>query len=147
MSIRVNTIGFTKTSAEHFFSRLQEAEIRRLIDVRLNNTSQLAGFAKAEDLRFFVKRICGAEYAHYPILAPTDEMLRKFKKEKGDWSTYRREFLDLMGTREIECRIKKEELDGSCLLCSEAEPHYCHRSLICEYLNRKWDTTLIIRHL
>lgn len=147
MSVRVSTIGFTKTTAEHFFGRLQDADVRRLIDVRLNNTSQLAGFAKAVDLAFFLKQICGADYIHMPLLAPTDEMLRKYKKEKGDWSVYRREFLDLMEDRSVENKLSKDVIDTSCLLCSEAEPHHCHRLLVCEYLNGKWGSLLTVRHL
>ena len=147
MSIAVKTIGFTKTTAEHFFNRLNKAEIRRLVDVRLNNTSQLAGFAKASDLKFFLKEICNADYVHEPILAPTEDIFKKFKKEKGEWSEFRRGFLDLMENRKVESQISKELIDQSCLLCSEAEPHHCHRTLVCEYLNGKWGSALEVRHL
>lgn len=145
--VRVATIGFTKSSADAFFQRLASAEVRKVIDVRLHNTSQLSGFAKADDLRFFVNRILRAEYVHEPLLAPTDDILSAFKKEKGDWQTYEKSFLELMSTRKIESRFSPESFDGACLLCSEARPHHCHRRLVCDYLNRKWGGSLSVQHL
>lgn len=141
------TIGFTKTSAEHFFGRLSRAQVRRVIDVRLNNTSQLAGFAKSEDLRYFLKAIGGIDYVHEPILAPTQDILDAFKKNKGDWRVYEAQFLSLMATRRIEDRLSPELLDGGCLLCSEDKPHQCHRRLVAEYLRTKWSVLLQVRHL
>jgi uncharacterized protein (DUF488 family) len=141
------TIGFTQTTAENFFSRLKNASIRRLLDVRLNNTSQLAGFAKAADLRYFLKTIADIDYAHEPNLAPTESMLTAFKKEKGDWSIYRTRFMNLMELRRVEERFNSDSLAGACLLCSEAKPHNCHRQLVCEYLNGKWGGVLNVRHL
>jgi uncharacterized protein (DUF488 family) len=92
----VSTIGFTKTSAEEFFKRLLDAGVRTVMDVRLHNTSQLAGFAKAKDLAFFLRRIGDIQYVHEPLLAPTDQMLKAYKKEKGDWRAYEKRFLGLM---------------------------------------------------
>jgi len=133
------TIGFTKKSAETFFSRLSEAGVKRLVDVRLNNVSQLAGFTKRDDLKYFTKAICGIEYAHIPQLAPTSEILDPYKKQKnGDWVLYERQFLDLMRTRRVEQTISRDLLDGGCLLCSEETPHHCHRRLVAEYLREKW---------
>lgn len=143
----VLTIGFTKTTAERFFERLLTAGVRKVLDVRLHNTSQLAGFAKAEDLAYFLKKIGDIQYVHQPLLAPTDSMLKAYKKEKGDWLAYEERFLDLMSERKIENRFKPEMFDGTCLLCSEATPHRCHRRLVCEYLNDKWDDALQVRHL
>jgi uncharacterized protein (DUF488 family) len=143
----VSTIGFTKTTAEGFFERLLKAGVKKVVDVRLHNTSQLAGFAKAEDLAYFLKRIGGIEYVHQPLLAPTDPMLKAYRKEKGDWSIYEARFMALMAERKIESRLKPEMLDGTCLLCSEDTPHQCHRRLVCEYLNEKWDGALAVRHL
>jgi uncharacterized protein (DUF488 family) len=143
----VSTIGFTKTTAEGFFERLLNFGVRKVVDVRLHNTSQLAGFAKADDLAYFLKRIGGIQYVRQPLLAPTDEMLKAYKKEKGDWAAYEARFLALMAEREIETRLNPEMLDGVCLLCSEATPHHCHRRLVCEYLSRKWDGRLLVRHL
>lgn len=136
--MKIFTIGFTKKSAETFFTELKTAGVRRLIDVRLNNVSQLAGFTKKADLHYFTKIICGIDYLHIPSLAPTAEILDPYKKHKGDWSVYERQFLDLMLSRRIEETISPEILDGGCLLCSEETPHHCHRRLVAEYLKEKW---------
>jgi uncharacterized protein (DUF488 family) len=143
----VSTIGFTKTTAEGFFERLLNAGVKKLVDVRLHNTSQLAGFAKADDLAYLLKKIGGIQYVHQPLLAPTDSMLNAYKKEKGDWQAYEERFLGLMSERQIEKRFKPEMFEGACLLCSEATPHHCHRRLVCEYLNEKWGEVLEVRHL
>jgi len=121
--------------------------VKKVIDVRLHNTSQLAGFAKADDLVYFLNKIGGIQYSHQSLLAPTDAMLKAYKKEKGDWQLYEGRFLSLMAERQIESRLKPEMLDGACLLCSEATPHHCHRRLVCEYLNSKWNGALTVRHL
>lgn len=144
---RVSTIGFTKTSANSFFDRIKRSGTKKVFDVRLHNTSQLAGFAKADDLRFFLREICHAEYVHEPLLAPTDQMLKAFKRDKGDWSRYADQFLQLMTDRKIESRFNPNMFQDSCLLCSEATPHHCHRKLICEYLNDKWHGSLHVKHL
>jgi uncharacterized protein (DUF488 family) len=136
--MKIFTIGFTKKPAEEFFTRLRNPEIRRLIDVRLNNVSQLAGFAKKDDLRFFAKAICGIEYIHLPSLAPTQAMLDSYKKMRGSWSDYEKEFLDLMKQRQIELTVSREQLDNGCLLCSEDKPEHCHRRLVADYLRDKW---------
>jgi uncharacterized protein (DUF488 family) len=141
------TIGFTQTSAKGFFERLRAAGVRSVIDVRLHNTSQLAGFAKADDLAFFLGEIGGVAYRHEPLLAPSDDILKAFKRDKGDWRVFETSFLALMAERRIEARLKPEQFDGACLLCSEATPHHCHRRLVCEYLNREWDGRLRVRHL
>ncbi|MDX8440459.1 DUF488 family protein [Mesorhizobium australafricanum] len=145
--VDVSTIGFTKTNAEDFFERLLAAGVKKVIDVRLHNTSQLAGFAKADDLAYFLKKIGGIQYVHQPLLAPTDIILKAYKKEKGDWGVYERRFLTLMAERRVEQRLKPDMLESTCLLCSEATPHHCHRRLVCEYLNDKWDGRLTIKHL
>src|SRR6185312_937616 len=97
--MKIFTIGFTKKSAEMFFTRLKNAGVKRLVDVRLNNVSQLAGFTKKSDLRYFTEAICNIDYLHVPDLAPTQEMLDAYKKEKGSWAEYERRFLDLMRLR------------------------------------------------
>jgi len=147
MSIDVTTIGFTKTTAEDFFDRIKAAGVKRVMDVRLHNTSQLAGFAKSDDLAYFLKTICGAGYVHEPLLAPTEEIMTAFKKEKGDWNVFQNDFLGLMAERKIESRLKPDAFDGACLLCSEDKPHRCHRRLVCDYLNGKWGGKLSVRHL
>jgi len=136
--MKVFTIGFTKTSAESFFTRLQKAGVKKVIDVRLNNTSQLAGFAKKDDLRYFLAALCGIEYVHLPELAPTQEMFEAYKKRKGKWIDFEKQFYALMKSRRIEKSMPRESFDGACLLCSEDNPDHCHRRLVAEYLKNKW---------
>jgi uncharacterized protein (DUF488 family) len=143
--MKIFTIGFTKKSAETFFTRLKTAGVRRLVDVRLNNTSQLAGFTKKDDLRYFAKAICDIDYLHAPDLAPTADILDAYKKRKGDWGLYERQFLDLMKARRIE-ETSPDLLDGGCLLCSEEEPGHCHRRLVAEYLKEHW-SDVEIQHI
>ena len=136
--MKICTIGFTKKNAQEFFGRLSGAGVKRILDVRLNNTAQLAGFTKRDDLRFFAKEVLGAEYVHLPMLAPTQEMLDEYRKEKRGWEVYEQRFLELMREREIEKRLEPGMVDGGCLLCSEDKPHQCHRRLVAEYLKDAW---------
>ena len=142
--MRIFTIGFTKKSAEQFFSKLRASGARRVVDVRLNNVSQLAGFSKKDDLRFFLAQICAMDYVHLPELAPTKEMLDQYKKAKQGWEDYERRFLDLMAKRRIEDQVPKELIDQGCLLCSEDKPHHCHRRLVAEYLASKWRKAQVV---
>lgn len=139
----VYTIGFTKKSAEKFFGLVRGSDAKRLVDVRLNNVSQLAGFAKRDDLRFFLREMCDVDYLHIPLLAPTQEMLDQYKKGGGDWELYEHRFLDLMVERSIEDELSRDAIDDSCLLCSEDKPHRCHRRLVAEYLRDRWGETSI----
>ena len=132
------TIGFTKKSAKSFFTKLNDAGVVRIVDVRLNNSSQLAGFAKRDDLEFFLKGLYDIEYVHLPELAPTKCILDEYKKNQGDWSVYEQEFLELMDKRSIQTSVPKELFEGGCLLCSEHLPKHCHRRLVVEYLARHW---------
>jgi len=117
------------------------------MDIRLNNTSQLAAFAKRDDLAYFLDAICGAEYLHEPLLAPTQEILDAYKKRKGDWDAYEREFLTLMRERKIESKLDRAQFAASTvLLCSEPTPEHCHRRLVLEYLAEKWGG-IAIHHL
>lgn len=145
--MEIYTIGFTKKSAEQFFGALRKAGIKRLVDIRLNNSSQLAGFTKQDDLAFFLREICGAEYTHKLILAPTKEILDGFKKKKITWDEYESRFKSLLSERKVEESIDKE-LFGipTVLLCSEPRPDKCHRRLVAEYLRDNW-TDLRITHL
>ena len=145
--IDVYTIGFTKKNAEEFFGFIRKSEISTLIDVRLNNISQLAGFAKRDDLKFFLKEICNAEYVHVPELAPTKKMLDQYKKGETPWEIYEEKFLNLMGQRNIEKSITPTLLEHGCLLCSEHEPHFCHRRLVVEYLNEQSNLNFKVKHL
>jgi uncharacterized protein (DUF488 family) len=137
--VEICTIGFTQTTAERFFARLAEARVERLLDVRLNNTSQLAGFAKAQDLPYFARELVGAVYEHEPLLAPTQEILDAYKKRKGDWRAYEREFQALMESRRIHEVLAPAAFERrTALLCSEAEPERCHRRLVVEFLAERW---------
>lgn len=136
--MKIYTIGFTKKSAEEFFTKLCKAGVKRILDVRLNNVSQLAGFTKKDDLHYFAKAICGIAYVHLPELAPTQALLDEYKKKGGDWSVYERGFIELMTKRRIEETISREIFNEGCLLCSEHKPHHCHRRLVAEYLRDKW---------
>jgi uncharacterized protein (DUF488 family) len=142
--MRVFTIGFTKTTAERFFERLRDARVRRVVDVRLNNVSQLAGFAKKDDLRYFLRSICGIDYMHRPELAPTQPILDAYRKHGADWPTYERNFVALMKSRQIERTLSPAELQDACLLCSEDKPHHCHRRLVAEYLRERWPDVEIV---
>jgi uncharacterized protein (DUF488 family) len=145
-TLDIFTIGFTKKTAQQFFEMLVKSGVRRVIDTRLNNVSQLAGFSKRDDLAYFLKTIGNIEYIHLPELAPTKDILDAYKKQKGDWQTYEDQFIDLMNKRQIEKVLSPDLVDGGCLLCSEAKPHHCHRRLVAEYLNDKWGN-VDIHHL
>lgn len=144
--MNIFTIGFTKKAAEEFFETLRTSGVKRLVDVRLNNVSQLAGFAKKQDLAYFLRSICGIDYVHLPLLAPTQDILVQYKKHKGDWEIYQRQFLDLIKDREIERAVSRDVVAESCLLCSEDKPDHCHRRLVAEYLKEHWGD-VVIRHL
>lgn len=145
--MKIFTIGFTKKNAEHFFNFLRVSEVKTLVDVRLNNVSQLSGFAKRDDLKFFLNELCGIEYVHSPELAPTKELLSAYKKGSMTWEKYEDKFLNLMAQRSIERTITPSLLDHGCLLCSEHEPHLCHRKLVIQYLNEHSDLDLKVKHL
>ena len=144
--MKVFTIGFTKKSARNFFELLRFSGTKRVVDVRLNNVSQLAGFAKRDDLAYFLQQMCGIDYLHLPDLAPTQEMLAAYRKKHMDWDEYESQFLDLMRERRIEDSIPKEAVDEGCLLCSEDKPHRCHRRLVAQYLREHWGN-VEIHHL
>ena len=145
--MEIYSIGFTQKSASEFFGTLKAHGIERLLDVRLNNTSQLAAFAKQADLAYFLREICGAAYEHDPLLAPTQEMLDAYKKQKGGWDAYEEAFLALMRERSIECMIDKERFARrTVLLCSEPTAEHCHRRLVLEYLQKHWGS-VEIHHL
>ena len=136
--IKIYTIGFTQLSAQKFFGKLIEAGVRKVVDARLNNRSQLAGFTKKDDLKYFLWAIANIDYVHMSILAPSEKILAEYKNKRSDWNTYERQFLSLMEERKIEKVVSPEELDQTCLLCSEHLPEHCHRRLVAEYLKNKW---------
>lgn len=143
--MKLYTIGFTKKSAQTFFETLRRSGATRLIDVRLNNVSQLAGFAKRTDLEYLLREITDIEYVHMLELAPTQEMLDDYRKKDHDWRRYEQRFVDLIRERKIE-DLPPETFADACLLCSEATAQRCHRRLVAEYLRAQW-ADLEILHL
>ena len=144
--VKIYTIGFTKKKAQTFFSKLQKEGVTKLIDIRLNNVSQLAGFAKRDDLIYFLREICNCDYRHIPNFAPTKDILDAYKKKQIDWNEYVRRFSKLIKDRKIENIITAEELNNSCFLCSEPTPKQCHRRLVAEYFKEKLGN-IEIKHL
>jgi uncharacterized protein (DUF488 family) len=145
--MEIYSIGFTQKTAAQFFGVLKDAGVKRVVDVRLNNASQLAGFSKREDLRYFLQALCGADYVHEPLLAPTQEMLDAYRKAKGSWEEYESSFLELIATRRIEEKLDREMFRvPTALLCSEPTADRCHRRLVLDYLREKWGD-MEIQHL
>jgi len=143
--MEIYSIGFTQKSASEFFGTLRAHGIERLLDVRLNNTSQLAGFAKQADLAYFLRELCAAAYEHEPLLAPTQEILDAYKKHKGCWDIYTKEYLALIRSRRVESVLSREDFQKkTVLLCSEATADHCHRRLALEYLQHHWDGVEIL---
>lgn len=139
------TIGFTQKSAERFFGLLAESRVRRVIDVRLNASGQLAGFSKRDDLRFFLHALLNVEYEAMLELAPTAEMLAAYRKKSIDWPEYERQFTALIARRRIET-LPQELFEDACLLCSEHSPDRCHRRIVAEYLAQR-RAGVEVRHL
>jgi uncharacterized protein (DUF488 family) len=144
--MKIHTIGFTKKSASTFFGLLRKSGARTLVDVRLNNLSQLAGFAKRDDLIYFLAELCGMDYIHQLELAPTQAMLDDYKKHRATWAEYEQRFVHLMAQRQIESTVSPKVLDNAVLLCSEDKPQHCHRRLVAEYLAARWDD-VTVEHL
>lgn len=142
--ITIFTIGFTGHSAEEFFEKLKKAGVKTLVDVRLNNVSQLAGFAKKQDLKYFLHVIAGIGYVHEKSLAPTKDILDAYKKGQISWDDYEERFNRLMLERKPEKHLNREVIDGGCLLCSEHEHHHCHRRLVTEHLRRHWPNVRVV---
>ena len=143
--MEIFTIGFTKKTAAEFFGILKGAGIETLVDVRLNNVSQLAGFSKRDDLAYFLRAICDADYRHEPTLAPTQGMLDEYRRRKGSWDEYEDRFVKLIRERKIEETTDRSLFERpSVLLCSEATPERCHRRLVAEYLQQAWGNVEIV---
>lgn len=146
--MKILTIGFTEKKAERFFSLIKLSGAKRVVDVRLNNISQLSGFAKRDDLKYFLKEICDVDYVHLPDLAPTKEILSPYQKKDITWQQYEEKFLNLMAKRNIEKHVRRDLMELGCLLCSEHQPHQCHRRLVTEYLKEHWsDESIDVKHL
>jgi len=140
------TIGFAQKTAQEFFSSLKNNQVKSVIDVRLNNISQLAGFTKKNDLEFFLKEICGIEYFHRPFFAPTKDILDAYKKKDISWEEYEEKYLDLLSEREVTTSFGPHELNMSCFLCSEPKADNCHRRLLAEYFKKSYGN-IVIKHL
>lgn len=137
--MEIYTIGFTKKSAEEFFEKLRRNSIEQLVDVRLNNTSQLAGFAKRRDLTYFLKELVGVAYHHERLLAPSKELLKGYRSKRIEWDQYEAEFMKLMSERRVENEISSDLFSTrTILLCSEPTANNCHRRLVIDYLRRCW---------
>jgi len=145
-TIKVFTIGYAGKNARQFFSILAKAGIRKVIDVRLYNTSQLAGFTKKQDIEYFLRAIVGAKYTHLPIMAPTKQLLNDYKKGLISWQQYETQFNSIIAQRQIDKHIEPGAMDMSCFLCSEATAGNCHRRLVAEYLTGLWPN-ISIHHL
>jgi uncharacterized protein (DUF488 family) len=142
--IKLLTIGFTNKSAQKFFELLKKNEVKKIIDTRINNTSQLSGFAKGSDLAYFAKEIGNMDYLHKLDFAPTKELLEKYRKGTITWEEYETEYLNLLDTRKVGNKINVEELHQNCLLCSEHTPEKCHRRLLAEYIKAHFNNVEII---
>ncbi len=145
--IKIFTIGFTGSSAEHFFGRLKSAGVKKVIDTRLWAGSQLSGFAKKKDLQFFLKAISGIEYEYRQELAPSEDILKPFKNNHISWNDYEMQYIQLMEQRNIAHIVMPTEVDESCFLCACKTHHHCHRRLLAEYLKNAWDRQTEIIHL
>lgn len=141
------SIGFTEKSAARFFTLLKSKNVITLLDVRLQNTSQLAGFAKKEDLKFFLKEICNIDYLEVPELHPESKLLKDYKNKKIDWDYYSNRYMELLEKRSVANILDPMMFDNGCLLCSEHQPHQCHRRLAIDYLNDKWKNRFKVEHL
>lgn len=143
------TIGFTQKTAEHFFGLIKTNHIELLVDIRLNNKSQLAGFSKGEDLRFFLNEICNCKYEHCVEYAPTKDILDRYKKGKIDWSQYVSEYIPLMGSRKAPEKFlsKFSNIKNICLLCSEPTPERCHRRLLAEMIEKAAPNDISVIHI
>jgi uncharacterized protein (DUF488 family) len=133
-TVTLYTIGFTKTSAERFFATLRRHSVKRVIDTRVNRDGQLAGFAKAQDLKYFLRELVDADYVAEPLLAPTADLLKKYRDKALTWDQYAQEYDALLRERTPERTLSISTLNDACLLCSEATPEHCHRRLAAEYL-------------
>lgn len=142
--MRLFTIGFTKKDADQFFGLLKTSGASALVDTRLNNVSQLAGFTKRNDLEYFTRELVGMTYAHETRLAPTKEFLDAYKKGGWPWSKYEEEYLRLIRGRRVEAVLDRAKLDNAVLLCSEATPDRCHRRLAAEYLASAWGNVEVV---
>ena len=143
--MKLYTLGFTKKPARTFFALLREHGVERLVDIRLRPDGQLAGFAKRDDLAYFLAELAACDYRHLADLAPTDQILTDYRRDR-DWTAYVRRFEALMDERGVPRPLDHALFTERvcCLLCSEAMPDRCHRRLVAERLARRWPETEIV---
>jgi uncharacterized protein (DUF488 family) len=146
-ALQVATIGFTGKDAHTFFDLLKSAQVRTVLDIRLNNTSQLAGFAKKQDLPYFLDKLCDAAYVEMPELAPEPDLFKRYQAKQLAWDEFTAEYIELIAKRRVESNLDIDLFHSACLLCSEHLPHHCHRRLAVEYLNSQWNSRMTITHL
>jgi uncharacterized protein (DUF488 family) len=144
--MKIYTIGFTGKTAEYFFSKLKNSDAKKLIDIRINRISQLAGFAKEQDLEYLLGNLSNLDYQINSDLAPTKELLSRYRREEIDWETYSYEYISLIESRNIIKTLGKEYFSDSVLMCSESTPEFCHRRLFTDLLS-KYFNDLEINHL
>ena len=144
--ITLSTIGFTKKTAKEFFNMLKDNKITKVIDIRLNNTSQIAGFAKQPNLQYFLKELANIEYQHITDFTPSKELLHDYQHNNLDWDKYIEIFNNLLKVRDVERNYKVEDFNNCCFLCSEQLPDFCHRRLVVEFLAKNKDN-VIIKHI
>jgi len=144
--MKLYTIGFTKKTAQEFFEILIKNHVERIIDIRLNNDSQLAGFSKSKDLSYFLKKLANISYEHRPEFAPTKKILNGYKNKEISWEDYEKEYISLLEQRNILRNVDYSLFNNACLLCSEATEEKCHRRLFAEYL-AKHNRNITIIHL
>ena len=142
--VRLFTIGFTQRSAKDFFTTLKQHDVQKIIDVRLNNTSQMAGFTKRRDLCYFLENLCDCKYVHRITWAPTQDLLDDYRNKTINWGDYKSRFLDILYKRQIENETNVDDLNLSCLLCSEYDANACHRRLVAEYLQARFPNVKIV---
>lgn len=149
--MKIFTIGFTKKTAEEFFNLLTRNNVKVIIDTRLNNVSQLSGYAKGIDLKYFLKKLCDIDYIHEVQMAPSDEILKAYRNKEITWNEYETRYLNLLHTRNIKELINEkylDRLDHSCVLCSEDLPDKCHRRLLVDYIKEEFpEQNISIEHL
>jgi len=146
--VTVFTIGFTKKTAREFFSLINKNNIDFLIDVRLNNKTQLAGFTKGDDLCFFLNELCNCEYKHCDNLAPTKELLNAYQEKKIDWDKYEKQYKTLINERgNIDSFFEDcAKYNNIALLCSEPTENHCHRRLLAELICKSYPN-LVVKHI
>ena len=144
--MKIYTLGYTKKSAEEFFGLLERYGVERVVDVRLKNTSQLAGFTKKDDLEYFLRRILGIEYCHLDFLAPTADLMRALRGAGEDWDLCTLEFAKLLEERDVLNRLERGFFSEKqcCLLCSEPDADHCHRRLVAEHLQEAWSDVDVV---